>query len=148
MNRTASTLKALSVAAVVAVLVSAPAWAQIVRNAVQRLDADQIRSALFGIDMQGHSPSYGFSWRECIDPEGRTLYETPDGVQTGRLDVDDLLGLACFSYADDDYSTESCYSVSRTRSGFVFEGQFGAVFITTRVETGVRSCEPDDDLIG
>ncbi len=101
---------------------------------------EEAKAVLFGIDMQGYSPSAAMSWRECIDPKGETLYEIPGRVMHGRLIVSPD-GLACFSYDIDDYASVNCFSTFKSGDGLRFEDDFGNLFVTTKVETGVRSCE-------
>ena len=116
-----------------------PATGQLVKGKGAALKPKEVEAALFGIDMQGYSPTYGMSWRECIEPGGVTLYETPDRTSKGRLVVSPD-GLACFSYEDDEYSTVSCYVTYKSGDGLRFEGA-GDLFVTTKVVTGVKSCE-------
>lgn len=122
-------------------LIAAPAVAQ-----TAAMSGAQLKSALFGIEMSGYSPTSNFSWRECIQPDGKTLYETPDGVVNGKLTIS-AKGEACFSYEDDGYRTQACYLTRKTDKGFRFEGDFDSLFIATKVVTGIRSCKPQD-LIG
>jgi hypothetical protein len=99
--------------------------------------------------MTGFSITYGMQWRECIDPKGETLYETPNGVQKGRMWIEKETGAACFAYADSNYKDVGCFNVSRKGKGYQFEGQFdGGLFATTSVVRAVKSCKPADDLIG
>lgn len=136
-------MRALIAATVLAFAVAAPAAAQLARGQGVPLAKKEVEAALFGIDMMGFSPTYRMSWRECITPTGETLYETPLGVQKGRLRIADD-GTACFSYLDTNYQVESCYSVVRNGKGYMFhhDGD-GGVFVTTRLVTGVRNCDPD-----
>ena len=137
------------IAILVAVLLAAPAGAQLAKGAGQRLKEGELKKALLGIDMQGYSPSEQMSWRECIQPDGETLYEIPDRVLKGRLDITPD-GLACFSYSDDGYSTAGCFWTYRQgKDGLRFEadyklptGEPASIFVTTRVVTGVTSCKP------
>ena len=110
------------------------------------LKAKELKAALFGIRMEGVADGVDFHWRECIDPKGETLYQTPSGDMSGRLTITST-GEACFAYADDNYVSSSCFVMRRTASGFHFEGEYGANFTTTKVEGGVRTCEKQD-LIG
>ncbi len=126
-------------------LVGAPAIAQLAKGGPV-MDAGQLRAALFGIEMTGFSPSYGFAWRECIEPGGDTLYETPDGILNGRLTISPR-GEACFAYEDDGYKTPACYQTRKTDKGFRFDGEFDSVFVTTKVVTGIRSCKKQE-LVG
>ncbi len=96
------------------------------------LSAKDAKGALFGIDMQGyvqeadaagHETGRGMSWRECIDPKGETLYETPGRTEHGRLRIDGE-GHACFAYEGTGYSDWSCFSAARTPKGFQFCWQF------------------------
>jgi hypothetical protein len=132
--------KLISFATAAALLAAAPAFAQLVKGRGDALKPDEVKAALFGIDMQGYSPSSAMSWRECIDPKGETLYEIPGRVMHGRLVVSPD-GLACFSYDLDDYSSVNCFVTFKSGDGLRFEGDFGALFVTTKVVTGVRSCE-------
>lgn len=129
----------------VSLCAAAPSQAQLKPEADRWLDQEEALAALLGIDMDGYSPSAGMTWRECIDPQGTTLYETPFGVQNGVLEVNDW-GEACFAYDDDDYATWQCFRVKLTGSGLVFENDFGDVFVTTSLMRGVRTCRPE--LIG
>ena len=124
-----------------ALLGAAPALAQLKPEAERSMTAEEATAALFGIDMEGYSPSENFQWRECIQPDGETLYETPFGVQNGRLMILDD-GHACFAYEDDDYMSWGCFSVHSSQSGLVFRNEDGATFITTRIFRGVRNCRP------
>lgn len=130
---------------VLGVLTVGSAAAQLKPEAHRWLTQEEAQAALFGIDMDGYSPSAEMTWRECIDPQGTTLYETPLGVQNGVLEVNEW-GEACFAYDDDDYSTWQCFRVRLTGSGIVFESDFGDVFVTTSLMRGVRSCRAE--LIG
>src|SRR5579871_4014312 len=94
----------------------------------------EAKTALFGIDMAGYSPTAGgMTWRECIDPKGNTLYETPAGVEHGKLRIDES-GQACFAYEDTKFQQWDCFSTSRTGSNFRFSHGLD-VFITTSVKT-------------
>jgi hypothetical protein len=126
--------------AILAVLaVAAPSSAQLVKGV--RLKAEEATKALFGIDMEGFSPTENMEWRECIQPNGETLYEIPKRVLKGQLRISKE-GQACFSYNDTDYQVEGCFWVVKTDKGFRFESD-GSVFITTVVVTGVKSCKPE-----
>lgn len=128
------------VLAVAASLLAAPAFGQLVRGRGEAMKPDEVKTALFGIDMQGYSPTSAMSWRECIDPKGETLYEIPGQIMRGRLIVSPD-GLACFSYDLDDYATINCFVTYRSGDGLRFEGDYGDLFVTTKVVTGVKSCE-------
>lgn len=110
------------------------------------MTAQELKTALFGIRMEGIADGTSFLWRECIDPKGHTLYETAGGEMRGRLTIT-AKGEACFAYEDDDFSSQSCFVMRRTAKGFHFEGDYGANFTTTKVEGGVRTCEKQD-LVG
>jgi hypothetical protein len=128
---------------------AAPAGAQLAKGAGQKLNQAELKKALLGIDMMGFSPSENMSWRECIQPDGETLYEIPDQVLKGRLDISPD-GRACFSYADTEYSSVGCFWTYRQgKDGLRFEadyklttGEPASVFVTTKVVTGVTSCKP------
>lgn len=110
------------------------------------MKAKELKTALFGIRMEGVADGTDFRWRECIDPKGETLYETGEGDMHGRLTITSA-GQACFAYEDDGYASQSCFVMRRTPKGFHFEGEYGANFTTTTVEGGVRTCQKQD-LIG
>lgn len=120
------------------------------------MSAAEAKAALFGIDMQGYAAALdahgqpagkAMNWRECITPKGETLYETPAGIEHGRLKID-ARGQACFAYQDTGYKQWNCFSTGKVATGFRFDGGFGDVFVTTSVQTGVKSCKPRSDLIG
>lgn len=110
------------------------------------MTANELKTALFGIRMDGVMDGTDFRWRECIDPKGQTLYQTPGGDMRGQLTITSK-GKACFAYEDDNFTGLNCFVMRRTTSGFHFEGEYGANFTTTKVEGGVRTCEKQD-LIG
>lgn len=128
-----------------AVTLCAPALAQLKPGSGAPLDEKQATAALMGIDMQGYSPTYRMSWRECIEPDGETLYETPAGVVKGRLVISPR-GEACFSYEDSGYAAVSCFATYRSGDGLRFEG-FDTLFVTTKIIRNVKTCDPQD-LVG
>jgi hypothetical protein len=136
--------RSFAVGLVLLALSGAPALAQLAKGAA--MTGPQIRASMFGIEMTGYSPTFGFAWRECIQPDGETLYETPEGLMKGRLTVS-AKGEACFAYEDDGYTTPACYRMRQTDKGFRFEGEFDSLFITTKVVTGIKTCKPQD-LVG
>jgi hypothetical protein len=127
--------------AVLALAIAMPAAAQLAKAGGAALKVHEVKAALFGIDMQGYSPTSRMEWRECIQPDGETLYETPAGVMKGRLLVSPA-GEACFSYEDDDYSTVACFRTYRNANGLRFEDDLNGLFVTTRIVTGVKNCKP------
>lgn len=141
------TPKKLGLVVAAALVLASPALAQLKQGYGKPLNEAETKAALLGIDMKGYSPTGRFAWRECIQPNGETLYETPAGVMKGRLEVTPT-GQACFSYEDDNYSTVGCFVTYKTTdSGLRFEGPDEYLFITTKIVTGVKSCKPNE-LIG
>ena len=132
--------------ALAAFALAAPAFAQLKQGFGKPLTEKETEAAILGIDMQGFSPSERFSWRECIQPNGETLYETPAGVIKGKVLVSPL-GEACFSYEDSDYAAVSCFATFKTGDGLRFEGAGGSLFVTTKVIRNVKTCKPQD-LVG
>ena len=132
--------------ALAACIVAAPAFAQLRQGLGQPLTEKETEAAILGIDMQGFSPTERFSWRECIQPNGQTLYETPAGVMKGKVLVSPR-GEACFSYEDSDYAAVNCFATFKTGDGLRFEGAGGSLFVTTKVIRNVKTCEPRD-LVG
>lgn len=129
-----------------ALLAGADADAQTSLKRAPAMKTQELKTALFGIRMEGVGDGTDFRWRECIDPKGQTLYQTPGGDMRGRLTIQPN-GKACFAYEDDNYASSSCFVMRRTAKGFHFEGEYGVNFTTTKVEGGVRTCEKQD-LIG
>jgi hypothetical protein len=138
-----------------AALMAAPASAQLAKRG-PAMSAAEAKTALYGIDMQGYTMAVdengrplgkGMSWRECINPKGETLYETPAGIEHGRLKID-ARGRACFAYEGTDYKEWNCFSAVKAPTGFRFVGNYDDVFVTTSVQTGVKSCKARSDLIG
>jgi hypothetical protein len=141
-------LKRLGIAIVAAALLASPALAQLVPGLGKPLTEAEAKAALLGVDLQGHTPTGGYSWRECIQPNGETLYETPYEILKGRLLITPG-GEACFAYEDDGYSTMACFVTHKTANGLRFqtEGPAPIVFLATKIVTGVKSCQPQQ-LIG
>ena len=120
------------------------------------MSSQEAKAALFGIDMQGYEMALdekgattgkGMNWRECINPKGETLYETPGRTVHGRLKIIDG-AQACFAYEESGFKQWNCFQAMKTATGFRFTSNFGDVFVTTLVRTGVKSCKPRSDLIG
>lgn len=133
----------IAIIAAVGLTLAAPALAQL----LPRLSPAQARAALFGIDMRGYSPTEKFYWRECIDPKGETLYETPQEIRRGRMHINSQ-GQACFAYEDTDYKSESCFHAKKAAKGLLrFESDTGAVFVTTEVRTGIKKCVAENPNI-
>src|SRR5262245_5599265 len=126
------------------------ASAQLAKGAGQRITGEaEVKKALLGMDMHGFSPSENLSWRECIQPDGETLYETPNEVVKGRLFINPE-GLACFAYEDTGYNVASCYWTYRQGKGLRWEsdtktlgGEPQSVFVITKMITGIKSCKPE-----
>jgi hypothetical protein len=69
--------------------------------------AAEARRLFYGIDMQGkHEPS-GDEWRECIDPDGKTVFWIGGRYDEGRL-VIRRDGALCFSYASSGFRDQAC----------------------------------------
>ena len=130
-------IRTLAILAVLAI--AAPSSAQLAKPV--RLKAEEAKKALFGVDLEGYSPTEGIEWRECIQPDGQTLYEIPKRVLKGKLRISKE-GQACFSYDDTNYEVEGCFWVEKTQTGFQFVSS-GSLFVTTVIVTGVKSCKPE-----
>ena len=138
------------IAILAVILLAAPAGAQLAKGAGQRLkDPGEVKKALLGVDLHGFSPTSNMSWRECIQPDGETLYETPTEVVKGRVFINPE-GLACFAYEDTGYTAASCYWTYRQANGLRWEsdtktigGEPQSVFVATKVITGITSCKPE-----
>src|SRR5690606_24055642 len=120
-----------------ALAVADPALAQLKTGSGAPLNEKEATAALMGIDMQGYSPTYRMSWRECIQPNGETLYETPAGVVKGKLVISPRAE-ACFSYEDSGYAAVSCFTTYRSGDVLRFEG-FDTPFVTTKVVRNVKT---------
>lgn len=106
------------------------------------LTATEARSELFGVELSGIIEGEDSRWRECIEPDGDTLYEIDGTVDRGRLTISDD-GQACFSYASSNYTRVTCWSVERVgRNNYRFTFPGSSVFETRVVERNVRRCTP------
>jgi hypothetical protein len=106
------------------------------------LGAAEVRSELFGVELAGIIEGSDSGWRECIEPDGDTVYEIDGSVDRGRLTVSDD-GQACFSYVSSNFTRVSCWNVERAGEDnyrFTFPGS--SVFVTQVVERDVRRCAP------
>lgn len=107
-----------------------------------RLSADEARSELFGVELTGIVEDDNTAWRECIEPDGDTIYEIDRSLDRGRLTIADD-GQACFSYASSNFTQASCWNVERAgRNNYRFTSPGSSVFVTRVVERNVRRCEP------
>ncbi len=138
-------VRTVALALAASLAVAAPAVAQLKPGTGKPLNEAEAAAALFGIDMQGYSPTFRMAWRECIEPDGDTLYEVPGQVVKGKLVISPQ-GEACFSYEDSGYAAVSCFATYQAGDGLRFEG-FDSLFVTTKVIRNVKTCDPQD-LVG
>jgi hypothetical protein len=97
-----------------------------------RLNAEQARTELFGVELAGVNESVGDEWRECIEPTGRTVYERGGERREGRLEIRPD-GQACFNYPPE--TQWSCFGVAREGENYRFDD-----FVTRTIRRGVREC--------
>lgn len=142
--------KRVLAAAMFAALLTPAALAQTVPPPAPResLTVAEAKAALFGIHLYGTTTDFGMKWDECIEPDGDTLYTTPEGQMHGRLTISPR-GYACFAYEDTGFRAPQCFVVWRNKDGLALTSEFGGgeVFVTTKVVHGIRTCEKAD-LIG
>lgn len=106
------------------------------------LTAAEARSELFGVELSGIVEGDGSVWRECIEPDGDTIYEIDGTLDRGRLTIADD-GQACFSYASSNFARVTCWTVERAgRNNYRFTFPGSSVFETRVVERNVRRCAP------
>ena len=110
-----------------------------VRSIARVMSAAEVKNELFGVHLAGEAGITASQWNECIEPDGRTVYQL-DGVEMiGRMSVTSE-GLACFAYEHLDFQNPSCFRVSRSSDGYSFWGGAEGVFNTTSVRRGVEAC--------
>jgi hypothetical protein len=116
--------------------------------AAAAIDAATARRTFFGIEMSGvmlDGPRE-VHWRECVDPQGRTLCTFAGRVDHGRLGIRED-GALCFSYQSTRFAEEGCFGAYREAKGqyrFVGVDGDGSVFVTRRMRSGVKACSADD----
>lgn len=125
--------------ALIAGLSSSLAHAEKAPSVSSVMTAEELKTELFGVAMQGVAGPLESRWSECIDPEGDTVYRFDGMEMNGRLAITSN-GLACFSYAHMDYQSPVCFKVSRTAQGYTFWGGAEGVFRALDIERGVESC--------
>lgn len=104
------------------------------------MSAAEVRATFFGVDMGGVTWGDGEPWRECIEPEGDTVYYFVGETRLGRAWVEDDARL-CFTYPESDGDTPpACFQAFRRGDGFVFYSRFNGVFIAEFVNPGVKTC--------
>jgi len=129
--------KAMMMAAALLVSLGATATAKSLT-----LTAAEARSELFGVELSGIVEDDDAAWRECIEPDGDTIYEIDGTVDHGRLTISDD-GQACFSYVSSNFTRGTCWSVERAgRNNYRFRYPGSSVFVTRVVERNVRRCTP------
>jgi len=113
------------------------------------LDASSARRTFFGVEMSGVmlGETKEVPWRECVDPQGRTVYTFAGAVDQGKLRVRED-GALCFSYKSSGFADEGCFAAYREAKGqFRFVGLDGeSVFVTRRIRPGVKAC-PVGDMV-
>lgn len=120
---------------------SAPAFPEAAPNAP--LTADEIRAEFLGTRMSGVQLGTRQPFIECIEPNGRSIFQTGDYVSEGVMDVTPD-AQACFTYASGTY----CYRIQRAPTGYMIHSVgASATFHARKVERGVTRCTADD-LIG
>jgi hypothetical protein len=107
----------------------------------QPLNQKQAQAELFGIDLRGFvNGDKTYRWRECINPDGNTVYYHDETEEKGLLRIDKN-GMACFSYPPGNKMRESCFTAYREGKQFRFQG-YGSTFTTTSAQR-VKACVPD-----
>ncbi|MFN4024945.1 MAG: hypothetical protein ACK4MQ_08930 [Hyphomonas sp.] len=107
------------------------------------LTADEIRAEFLGTRMSGVQLGTRQPFIECIEPDGRSIFQTGDYVSEGVMEVTPD-AQACFTYASGTY----CYRVQRAPTGYMIHSVgASATFHARNVERGVKRCTADD-LIG
>lgn len=120
---------------------AAPAFPEAAPNAP--LTADEIRAEFLGTRMSGVQLGTGMSFIECIEPNGRSVFQAGDYISEGVMEVTPD-AQACFTYASGTY----CYRVQRAPTGYMIHSAgTSATFHARKVERGVKRCTADD-LIG
>jgi hypothetical protein len=106
-----------------------------------RATPDEAKKAFFGFDMEGYVEGSNTSWRECIEPAGKTSYWYDGAFDQGKMRVRDD-GALCFSYASSGFAQEGCYFAHHEGKNwrFVGETQGDGVFVTRRTRANVRAC--------
>jgi hypothetical protein len=104
------------------------------------LSAAELRTLLLGSKMSGVA-SDGAKWTECIQPDGATVYEVPEGAQRGRLTIQDE-GRACYAYEGTGYQETTCFIIARKGATYTFDEGEGAQdsFTADSVTHGITAC--------
>ncbi|MFC7290992.1 hypothetical protein [Hirschia litorea] len=106
------------------------------------ISSEEAKNELFGVLLSGETAQTKEPWSECIQPDGKTRYRFSGVELLGKLEIHDD-GQACFSYRADDFAHESCFRVSRTKTGYTFWGGVEGVFTATHVQHNVKTCPSD-----
>lgn len=143
MTHFSKTIKALLCVTAILLHPLANAWAQNSSAGVSAvISSEEAKKELFGVLLEGKTAQTNEAWSECIQPDGVTRYRFSGLELVGRLDIHDD-GQACFSYKADEYAHNSCFRVSRTKTGYTFWGGVEGVFTTTHVQHNVKKCPID-----
>jgi hypothetical protein len=106
------------------------------------LSAKEIQAEFPGTRMTGSSLT-GDPFTECIEPDGRSIFNFEGRVSEGRMTVKES-GQACFTYESGTW----CYRIQRAPSGYLIRGiNSNGMFRVRSVERDIESCT-DSDLIG
>ncbi len=132
-------IKGLAIASIIGGTLCA-ASAQDKENMISTImTAQEAKSELFGVWLEGETAQTHEQWSECIEPDGKTRYIFGGVELEGQLSIQDD-GQACFSYRTDGYDRQSCFRISRAGEGYTFWGGVEGVFTTTSVLRNIKSC--------
>jgi hypothetical protein len=109
------------------------------------LSAAEAKKVFFGLDMTGVYEADGTPWRECVKPNGETIYWYRGTVDLGRLTIRND-GALCFAYKSSDYSqVDNCYTATRQGGGYRFThvADPTSVFVAKQAKS-IKAC-PDPD---
>ncbi|HPE47393.1 MAG TPA: hypothetical protein PLR76_03320 [Hyphomonas sp.] len=104
------------------------------------MSAADLRTEFYGVKLSGFLDEAQINWSECIDPDGRTLYQFMGVTDEGRLSITEE-GEACFRYD----TGPSCFRVARLgdKGYWLDGGQHGGSFVVTSVRKNVTACAPE-----
>lgn len=77
----------------------------------QRVSAAEARGLFLGVDLGGTLLDTGETWRECVEHDGRTVYDIRGARSYGRLQIAQS-GQLCFTY-EDDTARRHCFFAER-----------------------------------
>jgi hypothetical protein len=112
----------------------------------ERLSQKAAQKVLLGFDLSGTVAPSGTPWRECIAPDGQTVFQHAGRTEVGRVQIG-ADNRVCFSYASQSYARQHCFFAERVNGQLrLSEADGGPTLYRVQRATAVSACRGDGAL--